>query len=172
MVCYITILVAALIMPALATASCHLKNQLSDSDPPPKLKPELCVSQGEGSWTFAMDVHEIDVPTFNSGSPWTGLVSGNSFIIYDNDCTAKGGYSPAAEGNDCGIPFVIDEDFLPYVLTIKEINTDVGDPRFKFAYANGQYSIGENGCACKDVSHDLEAEQACKCAFPLEGEPS
>ena len=164
--------IAALAMPSLVTAACQLGNALTDSDPPPEPMSELCVPQGEGAWTFAMDVHEINVPTFDSEAPWAGLVSGNSFLIYDNACVVKGVYSPDNEDNDCGIPYFIEENFLPYVLTIESINFDVGSPRFKFVYANGQYSIGENHCTCQDVSHDLEGEQACKCAFPLEGEPA
>ncbi|KUI69559.1 hypothetical protein VM1G_04722 [Cytospora mali] len=168
---HISTLTIALItfISALVNASCKLGNQLTESNPPPEPKSELCVTQDEGSWTFAMDVHEIDVPTFDASAPWAGLVHGNSFMIYDNNCIVKGVYSPGDEGNNCGTPYVIEENFLRYVLTIKDIDFDVGSPSFKFAYADGTYSIGENNCDCKDVSDDLEAEQACKCAFPLDG---
>ncbi|KAI1370318.1 hypothetical protein F4677DRAFT_365824 [Hypoxylon crocopeplum] len=169
---YIHIITTALALSGLATADCQLGNKLTESDPPPEPKIELCETQGEGTWTFSMDVHEVDVPTFDSGAPWAGLVNGNSFMIYDNACVLKGVYSPGDEGNDCGIPFVIEENFLPFVLTVQQINFDVGAPRFQFAYANGLFTIGDNHCTCQDVSHDLEAEQACKCAFPLQGEPA
>ncbi|KAI0382162.1 hypothetical protein F5Y04DRAFT_279945 [Hypomontagnella monticulosa] len=169
---YALTLTTALAMLGLATADCQLSNKLTDTDPPPEPKAELCQSQGEGTFTFSMDVHEIDVPTFDSGAVWAGLVNGNSFMIYDNACILKGVYSPGDEGNDCGTPFVIKENFLPFVLTVKEVNFDVGAPRFKFDYANGEFSIGNNQCTCQDVSHDLEAESACKCAFPLQGEPA
>lgn len=169
---YIHILTTALAIPGLATAACQLGNVFTDANPPPETKTELCVPQGEGAWTFAMDVHSVDVPTFNSGAPWAGLVQGNSFMIYDNACVVRGVYSPGNEGNDCGTPYFIEENFLPYVLTITNVDFDTGKPRFKFTYANGLYSIGINHCICQDVSHDLEAEQACKCAFPLQGEPA
>ncbi|OTB00461.1 hypothetical protein M426DRAFT_65802 [Hypoxylon sp. CI-4A] len=169
---FISIITASLAMSSLVTADCQLGNQLSDSNPPPEPKAELCEPQGEGVWTFSMDVNELGVPTFDSEAIWAGLVSGSSFIIYDNTCTAKGVYDPGDEGNDCGTPYIIEENFLPFVLTIQQVNFDVGSPRFQFAYANGLYTIGNNHCTCQDVSHDLEAEQACKCAFPLQGEPA
>lgn len=101
---YLSIVAAALAMASLATASCQLGNQLSVSDPQPETKSELCVPQGKGSWTFAMDVDEVDVPTFSSGAPWAGDVRGNSFFIYDNACVLKGVYGPGNEGNKCAIP--------------------------------------------------------------------
>ncbi|KAI1136540.1 hypothetical protein F5Y05DRAFT_415313 [Hypoxylon sp. FL0543] len=169
---YIKVLATALALTGLATADCQLSNQLTDSNPPPEPKAELCQPQGEGQWTFSMDVHGVDVPTFDSGAVWAGLVQGNSFMVYDNACVPKGVYSPGAQGNDCGVPFVIKENFLPFVLTVKSVNFDTGAPRFQFAYANGLFTIGDNQCTCQDVSHDLEAESACKCAFPLQGEPA
>jgi hypothetical protein len=36
-------------------------------------------------------------------------------------------------------------------MTVKSINTDLGAGSFKFAYANGLYSIGNNGCICGDL---------------------
>lgn len=45
---------------------------------------------------------------------------------------------------------------------------------YRFSYANGVYHIGTNGCACEDLTggSDKNAEPtACKCAFPVEGEP-
>ncbi|KAI2620579.1 hypothetical protein GGR54DRAFT_105408 [Hypoxylon sp. NC1633] len=119
-----------------------------------------------------MDVHEVDVPTFDSAAPWAGLVDGHSFNIYDNECILKGVYAPGVEGNDCGVPYVIQENFLPFTIDITSVFFDPGDARFTFNYANGRYSIGNNDCKCQDVSHDLEAESACKCAFPIHGEPS
>ncbi|KAI1409301.1 hypothetical protein F5Y13DRAFT_193542 [Hypoxylon sp. FL1857] len=169
---YIYIITTALALSRLTSAHCQLSNKLTKSNPPPEPKAELCRPQGEGQWTFSMDVHEVDVPTFDSGAVWAGLVQGNSFMIYDNACVLKGVYEPGAEGNDCGIPFTIEENFLPFVLTVKQVNFDVGAPRFQFAYANGLFTIGNNHCTCKDVSHNLEAESACKCAFPLHGEPA
>lgn len=166
-------------IPSLATAiallghvsaDCQLKNTLRAPETSPETRKELCEPQGEGSWTFAMDISEVDVPTFNAGAPWAGLAGNNAWIIYDNNCIPYGVYGP--DGNDCGTPYVIEDYFLPYVLTVKSINTDLGAGSFKFAYANGLYSIGNNGCTCGDLSSGLEGEQGCKCAFPLEGEPS
>lgn len=153
-----------------ASADCQLKNTLSAPKTSPEARPELCMPQGEGSWTFAMDDSQIDVPTFNAGDPWAGLAGNNAYIIYDNNCIPYGVYGP--EGNDCGTPYVIEDYFLPYILMIKSIDTDLGGGYFKFAYANGLYTIGNNGCTCEDLSSGLEGEQGCKCAFPLKGEPS
>lgn len=153
-----------------ASADCQLTNTLSAPETSPETRTQLCMPQGEGSWTFAMDISEVDVPTFNSGAEWAGLAGNNAYIIYDNNCVPYGVYGP--DGNDCGTPYVIEDYFLPYVLTVQDIDTDVGGGYFKFAYANGLYTIGNNGCTCEDLSSGLEAEQGCKCAFPLEGEPS
>ncbi|KAI1204235.1 uncharacterized protein F4807DRAFT_465860 [Annulohypoxylon truncatum] len=77
--------------------------------------------------------------------------------------------APLFQGNDCGSPYAT-KDFLPYVPTIKSVDFDVDNPRFEFVYANNLCSIGEDRCACADVSRDLEGEKACKSAFPLPGE--
>jgi hypothetical protein len=153
-----------------ASASCQLSNTLKSAETTPETRQQLCMPQGEGVWTFALDVSEVVVPTFNGGAPWAGLAGHTAYIIYDNECIPRGVYGPS--GNDCGTPYVIEDNFLPYVLTVKAIDTDLGGPYFKFAYANGLYSIGNNGCTCSDLSSGLEGEQGCKCAFPLQGEPN
>lgn len=163
-------LATVIAMTGYASAQCQLTNTLSGPESSPETRTELCQPQGEGSWTFAMDISEVDVPTFNGGAPWGGLAGNTAYIIYDNYCVPYGVYGP--EGNDCGTPYVIEDYFLPYVLTVKDIDTDLGGGYFKFVYANGQYTIGNNGCTCSDLSSGLEGEQGCKCAFPLEGQPT
>ena len=49
------------------------------------------------------------------------------------------------------------------------INTTPGGAYFSFEYGNGQFSIGNNGCTCEDLSNGLQAESGCKCAFPVDG---
>lgn len=153
-----------------ASASCQLSNTLTSPETSAETRTQLCIPQGEGSWTFAMDNSQVDVPTFDGGAPWGGLAGNNAYIIYDNACIPQGVYGPS--GNDCGTPYAIEENFLPYVLTVESINTDLGGGYFKFAYANGLYTIGNNGCTCENLSSGLEGEQGCKCAFPLQGEPT
>jgi hypothetical protein len=117
-----------------------------------------------------MDVSEVAVPTFDHDHPLAGVAGHTEYIIYDNTCTPQGAYG--LSGIDCGIPYYIKEDWPPYVLTIEQINTDVGKPYFSFAYANGLYSINNNHCSCQDMFSGLEAEKGCKCAFPIDGEPN
>lgn len=111
----------------------------------------------------------IEVPTFDGDNPNAGYVSTNAFLIYDNTCTLRGEYAP--EGNDCGIPYTIEENFLQQVLTIKSVDKTPGakDAYFQFDYGNGEFSIGNNGCTCGDLSSGLQAASGCKCAFPVSG---
>jgi hypothetical protein len=52
------------------------------------------------------------------------------------------------------------------------VDTDVGGPYFEFTYANGEYSIGNNGCGCGTIANNGNgAVVGCKCAFPVGGEP-
>lgn len=154
-------------MLGLASASCQLSNSLATAETSPETRTQLCVPQGEGSWTFAMDTSLVDVPTFDGGAPYAGISGNVAYIIYDNTCVPRGVYGPS--GNDCGVPYVIEENFLADVLTVTSINTTPGGARFTFAYGDGKYSIGNNGCACGDLSSGLEAESGCKCAFPVDG---
>lgn len=102
-----------------------------------------------------------------------GCANSNSIVIYDNTCKALGHYSLGDDlPNNCGIPYVINEPWLPYQLTVQEIDQDLGRGYFKFAYANGLYSIGNNHCICSNISgKSLQAEQTCGCSFPIHGEP-
>lgn len=150
-----------------ACAECQLSNSLKQPVSELYNNKKLCVPQGEGSWTFSFYGSMVEVPTFNSGSPNAGNAQAKSYLIYDNTCTVKGEYAP--QGNDCGIPYVIKEDFLAQVLTITSVNMDVASPSFSFKYGNGKYTIGNNGCTCGDMSDGLEAATGCKCAFPLSG---
>lgn len=61
----------------------------------------------------------------------------------------------------CGAPLFIEENFLPYVLTVTSIDIDVGSPYFGFTYGYGKYSIRNNHIVCTD---------GCRCAFPVDGE--
>lgn len=153
---------------ALVAADCHLQNTLTAPMDNPEHRGALCKPQGEGSWTFALNVNEIDVPTFDAGDPWAGVAGNKAFIIYDHRCIPQGVYGPS--GNKCGTPYIIQEDWLPWMMIIDRINWDVGKPYFRFKYADGLYSIGNNGCTCSNMSHDLTGEQGCKCAFPPRGE--
>ena len=137
--------------------------------------PSLCLGQGEGSYTFAM---------------WYTNSQDAYFYIMDNACNILATYDVPIT---CPTPFVIEENFLKYVLTIEQ-RWYLGDPSspgdfgFEFKYANGDYKIGENQCSCqssRSVSLPSRnnpsrpgggnAEQSsvgCKCAFPVDGEPS
>jgi hypothetical protein len=162
--------VSLLAMFGLAQADCQLKNSLDASKAKQETHAELCQPTGEGVFTFAMDTSEVSVPTFNGGNALAGVAGHVTYIIYDNTCTPRGAYGPS--GNDCGTPYVIKENWLPYVLTVNKIDTSVGGPYFSFNYANGKYSINNNHCGCQDMSSGLEAEKGCKCAFPIHGEPN
>jgi hypothetical protein len=123
----------------------------------------ICAPTGEDHLTFAMLVgmSSIGVP----GS----TVKSTRFLILDHTCKVLGHYKPASK---CGkVPWIVEEPFLHYMLTLESVFMDVGDPSFSFAYANGLYQIGENHCTCQDSQNGNHAEQGCKCAFPIDGEP-
>ncbi|KAI1194021.1 hypothetical protein F5X97DRAFT_338229 [Nemania serpens] len=161
-------MITALASFSVVLADCNLANNL-DSGPLPEVQSQLCLGQGAGAYTFSMDVSELDVPTFSSGAMWAGLVGGQAFMIYDESCTLKGVYSPH-QTSDCGIPYVIEESWLSYVLAVTDVNFDTADPYFSFDYANGKYSIRNNGCVCNDIGSGLQVEKGCRCAFPINGE--
>lgn len=149
-------------MLGLATASCQLSNAggggvASDAT--------LCVPQGEGDWTFAMSNSAVDVPAPGSGGIGAGYSQGNSLFIFDNACNIMGEYAPCSGGT----PYTIEENFLADVLTVSDIDMDLGGGYFKFYYGNGEFTIGNNGCTCQDDSSGLQGSQGCKCAFPQDG---
>jgi hypothetical protein len=96
------------------------------------------------------------------------LVQNKGFITYDNACVPRGVYS---WGDDCGSPYVIQENWLPYVLTVTNVNFNIADGYFRFVYANGAYMIGENQAMCEDLVGGLRVEVGCKTGFPIYGEP-
>ncbi|KAI9748831.1 MAG: DnaJ- protein scj1 [Chaenotheca gracillima] len=163
-------LTAALSVFSVVSADCQLTNSLTETQTEAETRPELCVTQGEGSYTFAMDNSEVDVPTLNGETPWAGISGQNAFIIYDNDCIPQGVYDPDEAGSDCGVPYTIEGSFLSYVLTIEQVDFNLGGGYFQFDYASGQYTIGNNGCVCGDLGSGLMGEQGCGCAFPVDGE--
>lgn len=62
------------------------------------------------------------------------------------------------------------ENFFDQALTITEQMAMLGSDRpFKFAYGNGEYTIGKNGCHCTSMTNDFEGAKGCKCAFPVSG---
>lgn len=165
----ITSLAAALAAVKPVSAACHLPNAVDNGVGGVETHSQLCIPQGAGDWTFSMYLDEVSVPTFDADNPLAGVVSTAYFYIYDESCTRRGAYSMSGHGNDCGIPYVIMENFLPYVLTIENINAAIGGGYFRFLYGNGEFSIGNNHCTCQSMTTGLEAKEGCKCAFPVDG---
>lgn len=151
-----------------SAAACNLANSMKTAPKTPETRKQLCIPQGEGDWTFSMDVGVTVLPDFSTENPLAGLVGSKFFVIYDNYCVPRGVYAPS--GNECGKPYVIEDNFLPYVLTVTDISWDLGDPYFRFKYADGLYSINNNHCTCSSMSHGIKGEQGCRCAFPISGQ--
>ncbi|RDW70563.1 uncharacterized protein DSM5745_08074 [Aspergillus mulundensis] len=156
---------ALVALPNLVAAACKLNNAIEENEKTREDRQELCLAEGPNRWTFALQISEVSVPTFDGGNPFAGIAGSQAFILYDDVCTRMGVYSPDNEGNDCGIPYTIEESWLSHALTVTSINFDVGDPFFKFSFAEGEYaSDGETGL-CSDISSGLRAEQACQATF-------
>ncbi|KAJ4292612.1 hypothetical protein N0V90_009275 [Kalmusia sp. IMI 367209] len=154
-----------------ASADCQLKNEAIDTPEfnTHESNEKLCLSHDEGDWTFAMEVRQVGVPVPDGDNAFAGQVSNYGFAIYDHTCALKGSYDPGKNGNDCGIPFVIMENFLKQVLTVKKVNANLGDSYFQFAYGDGLYSINNNHCDCKPAPDGLTGIEYCGCAFPVSG---
>lgn len=173
MVCFSRCLVALVAAFKLTSADCpHNNNKIipnQKDDYEVRNGPGFCKPQGKGDWTSTMDTSAIDFPTFDGEHPNASYVSRSRFIIYDNACNIRGVY-PLPES--CPRPWVIEENFLPYVLTITKVRKGLGGGNFfVFYYANGRYQLGANQCVCNGVFQRLRGEEACPCAFPIHGEP-
>lgn len=158
--------------PSLIQAACTLHNQMDEPETQQDDRDALCQPTGDDTWTFALRTSEVVVPTFDSDNMWAGKAGTKNFIVYDNNCVPQGVYAP--EGNDCGIPYVIDDiEKLPYVITVKSVNFAAAksDAYFRIAYANGDYMIRENQAVCHDMNSGLRVEVGCRAAFPINGEP-
>ncbi|KAK2757198.1 hypothetical protein FQN54_004712 [Arachnomyces sp. PD_36] len=161
---------ALLAIATLVNAECTLENVITEEEKGVKeTRPEVCQTQGEGDWTFTMMNSMVGVPTFNGGNAFAGVTGNDAFLIFDEDCMPHGVYSPGNNG-ECGIPYEVQEGFLRWTMIIESVNMFMGGGDFSFAYGAGTYTIGENHCACQDISEGLRAEQACGCSFPVNGE--
>lgn len=163
------LLAATALIPS-TTATCQL--QLREEDRGRKITDDrYCRNQGEGQWTFGMQVGLTVVPSFGGGGNGLAGASGNTiFTIYDNTCTVMGSYLPCQNEGSIDRPYYIAENFMPYELDIEEVDMDVGNSYFKFAYGDGLYSIGNNHCVCTVTdSGAAYAQKACGCAFPVDG---
>lgn len=127
---------------------------------------KLCVPQGEGDWTFGMATHMVSVPGGTAGDGLAGAWGGAQFTIYDNSCTVQGAYTPCKNG----IPYFVQENWMPYTLSVNTVDMGVGSPYFSFTYGDGKYSIKNNQCGCQKIDQGAGvAAKACKCAFPVDG---
>jgi hypothetical protein len=157
---------ASLAFSSLVMAECRFKNILPSSGVKPETAKQLCMTQGEGAWTFAMATSMVVVPSLaGDGNGLAGASGGAAFIIYDNKCIPRAAYGAPK----CGVPFVAKENFLKWVLSVNTVDMGVGSPYFSFTYAAGKYSIRNNHCVCSDMSHGLTGAKGCRCAFPVKG---
>lgn len=156
---------ALFFLAPLALAECDLVG--GSVDGPIETDSALCLSQGAGAYTFAMSTSLTGL--IQTGTTGGQEVSGVSFQIMNEKCKILGGWSKPA----CGIPYTIKANFLEEVLTITSITMAADSSAyFSFKYANGQYSIRNNGCVCNKMDSAVNAAaKGCRCAFPVGGEP-
>ena len=156
--------VAGLALTGLVSADCQISNDYDPAKTDVETKKELCEPMDDGTWSLSYLQTDIDVPTFDPDNIWAGYVSSKSWLLYDSKCTLKGVYN---KPDDCGIPWLIQENFLKNTIIINSVNLDLGDVRYTFAYGAGEYMIGENGAKCHDVSYGVTGSEACSVAFPV-----
>lgn len=157
---------AAAVLASLATsvaADCKMTN--TDFDHTLETNQAICSNWGNGYWTLTMIVSDRDFPTFNAGDPWAGYTSSSAFALYDNSCEYRGSYNPHQDGN-CGINYIIQEDFLTQTLTIDSVYFDPASPRFSFSYGGTEYSTNSNDCVCTGQLDGLVSTAYCRCGFP------
>lgn len=153
----------------LVSGDCILHNQLSWNDVfsgSKETREELCVPQAEGNYQISLEVSEVSVPTFDGDNALAGVVGNDVFVVYTHDCYPISVFSRSAEGNDCGVPYTLN-DIFGEGLTITKVYFGVGDPFFAFDLEGETYSVNDDKCGgCGDLSHGLTADQACRCGFP------
>ncbi|KAH8697056.1 hypothetical protein BGW36DRAFT_358871 [Talaromyces proteolyticus] len=131
-------------------------------------QPDICQTMGPGDYSFVMLVATAGTPI--PGGPinptYLGYTNAASFMIFDNTCKLLGAFSP---NTNCDAPYTLEANYLADVMTIS-VYMDPGDPWFSFAYGNGLFSTGNNGCDCKKNENDITyVSAACGCAFPQSG---
>ncbi|KAK5698134.1 hypothetical protein LTR97_007094 [Elasticomyces elasticus] len=157
-------------------AQCQQNNGLTDQAARIETDTSLCIprTDSNGWWTFSMDVFLTCSPNPGGGAEASltscdGSGSGQAppatFSIYDDTCLVRGVY----DAPSCGIPFIIEENYQPWVLTVVTAAMTVGGPYFKFTYGDGTYETGVNDCYCSNVSSGLTARDNCLCPFPVSG---
>ncbi|KAL4885230.1 hypothetical protein BJY04DRAFT_214567 [Aspergillus karnatakaensis] len=152
-------------IPATVLADCKLNNAITDDEKGNDDRQELCLAEGSNIWTFAIQISQVGVPTFDGDNAFAGITGTYAFVLYDDVCNRVGVYSADNEGNDCGVPYYIEESVLSDRLTITNVNLDVADPFFKISFSGSEYQTGQEGTECVDISSGLRAEQACKVTF-------
>lgn len=132
---------------------------------------EVCIPQGSGGWTFAMITSLVatGVDWGDEGKPTTGIYDQTTgFLILDNYCNVKGIY----ERPDCELPWVIKENFLPFVGSVIDVDMVAATTAyFKFKYGDGIYAIKDKHGVC--TSYPLtggEATTGCRAGFPQSGQ--
>ena len=129
----------------------------------------LCDSQGAGTYTFGMSSSLSGGPfPLGSGGGELNENGGTSFLVMDNSCKILGVFPQPG----CGVPYVLEANYLDYVLIVTSVYTGISEGYFSFNYGNGDYSIDNNHCGCSDSTEGLSASQSCKCAFPVAGQPT
>lgn len=153
---------------SLAFAQCQMENVIDPAAAPRVVtNSNLCLGQGPEAWTLAMasNLACVPAPSPDPSTNTAGCAGGEGFWILDNTCTIRGAYAKP----DCGVPYTIMENFLPYVMTIDIINTGIGQGYFSMYYGDGHYVINNNHCDCVSVADGLAANEECKCAFAING---
>ena len=95
-------------------------------------------------------------------------VESAEFLIMDNSCKIFGVFPQPT----CGVPYVLEANYLDYVLTLTTISTTTPSGYFSFQYGNGKYSIDNNHCGCSHSAKSTTVYQSYNCAFPVAGQPT
>ncbi|GAM87658.1 hypothetical protein ANO11243_056850 [Dothideomycetidae sp. 11243] len=163
-----TLVAASALLVTRAVATCQFHNIIHNATLlAAENATELCMRQGAGHWTFAMETTIITVPGNSANHTKDHDSASVEFIIYDNDCVPQAAY----RAPNCSTPIIAEENFLREVLILDKLNTKPHKAYFKFRYGDGIYSIRNNHCVCTDMTKLTGYKEAtgCRCSFPVDG---
>lgn len=151
---------------SISTTICRYSQPLYSENPLPstirKKLTRLPAPQDDPSgWTFGMLVQGASLGLSGSNT------SGKSFAVMDSECVLRGIYGP--NSRECGVPWTIFANYLPYTIDITSVYLNVGAPSVHFSYSDGKYGTSLNDATCETISNKGNgAVKGCRVPFPAE----
>jgi hypothetical protein len=124
----------------------------------------LCHTHDVGTYVFSMLV-SIETTGMTYGNMGQ-YAQGSAFMFLDETCLLR---SIHLTPSTCSIPWTFEDNFLPLVGTVNQVDTGVGEAYFAFLYGDGAYVTKDTGYCATIGSVFTTALQGCQTEFPLNG---